>query len=296
MSRQLETQDRLSQCLRSEHGFTGPEKVLALVVALALILMVTKIILWGSEQGALKAKATLEGRAAETSTLALNSAEPTMVNAPVAAQVGASAGGCSGDPGHGNGTPSTTPKPSPEPTPTPPPQVSADQLRETMPGLSSKKADEYLPDLNKAMNEFGITTPERKAAFLAQLGHESLDLRYFEEIASGEAYEGRADLGNTQPGDGVRYKGRGPIQLTGRANYRAAGKALGLDLEGHPELASTPEVGFRIAGWFWQKNGLNDFADKGDFASITRRINGGNNGAADRNERYERAKKTFGVK
>ena len=114
-----------------------------------------------------------------------------------------------------------------------------------------------------------------------------------EEIASGAAYEGRKDLGNTQPGDGKRYKGRGPIQLTGRANYQKFGDLLGLDLINNPTIAATKEVGFRIAGLFWQSHGLNELADQQQFETITRRINGGLNGQADRVMYYERAKKVL---
>jgi len=134
----------------------------------------------------------------------------------------------------------------------------------------------------EAMREFAITTQARGAAFLAQVLHESGRLRYFEEIASGQAYEGRRDLGNTQPGDGVRFKGRGPIQLTGRANYRWAANALDLPLERQPKLAARHDVGWRIAGLYWRSRGLNGLADRGDFRHITQRINGGQNGAADR--------------
>ncbi len=167
--------------------------------------------------------------------------------------------------------------------------ISVDQLRRIMPNLSAAKAQEYLPHLNRAMQEAGINTPQRQEQFLAQLGHESGGLRYMEEIASGAAYEGRRDLGNTQPGDGTRFKGRGPIQLTGRANYAAAGRALGLDLVNNPQQAASPEVGFRIAAWYWQTRGLNNLADQGNFREITRRINGGYNGLADREAYLRRA-------
>lgn len=167
--------------------------------------------------------------------------------------------------------------------------VTQSELMRIMPGLSASKAAEYLPHLNAAMKEANITTPQRQAAFLAQLSHESGGLKYMEEIASGAAYEGRSDLGNTQPGDGTRYKGRGPIQLTGRANYRAAGQALGLPLESNPELATRPDVAFRIATWYWDSRNLNQYADRGDFSSITYKINGGYNGAADRNRLYAMA-------
>jgi predicted chitinase len=167
--------------------------------------------------------------------------------------------------------------------------VSLSQLKKIMPALSDKRAREVLPHLNKAMVEAKINTPKRQAAFLAQLAHESVQLRYFEEIASGRAYEGRRDLGNTRPGDGMRYKGRGPIQLTGRANYRAAGKALGIDLEGHPKRAAAVDVGFRTAAWFWNSRNLNKYADSGNFRELTRRINGGYNGMTSRTAYYRRA-------
>ena len=96
-------------------------------------------------------------------------------------------------------------------------------------------------------------------------------LNLLEEPDSGEQYEGREDLGNEQPGDGPRYKGRGPLLLTGRANYRAAGKALGVDLENNPERAADPDVGFRVAGWLWSSRDLNAVADEGG-NSINRRF------------------------
>jgi putative chitinase len=173
--------------------------------------------------------------------------------------------------------------------------VSLGELRKIMPHLSEAKAKQYLPSLNKAMVDAGINTPKRQAAFLAQLAHESGEFRYMEEIASGRAYEGRKDLGNTQPGDGMRYKGRGPIQLTGRANYRAAGKALGIDLEGNPERAKDPDVAFRVAAWFWNSRSLSKYADSGNFDTITRRINGGFNGKASRDAYYARAKDVLGA-
>jgi len=173
--------------------------------------------------------------------------------------------------------------------------ITIEQLRAVMPNLSASKAAEYLPLLNTAMAEAQINTPQRKAMFLAQLAHESAQLRYFEEIASGAAYEGRKDLGNTQPGDGKRYKGRGPIQLTGRNNYRKAGQALGLDLEGNPPLAARPDVGFRTAGWYWNSRGINEAADRGDFIAVTKKINGGTNGLADRQRYYAAARKALGI-
>ncbi len=171
--------------------------------------------------------------------------------------------------------------------------VTDDELRQIMTNCSAQKRAAYLPFIQQAMQEFGITTYLREAAFLAQLAHESGELRFMEEIASGAAYEGRRDLGNTQPGDGRRYKGRGPIQLTGRANYKKFGDLLGLDLINNPTMAATPEVGFRIAGLFWKSRGLNELADQQDFRTITKRINGGFNGLPDRIKFYERAKKVL---
>jgi predicted chitinase len=168
--------------------------------------------------------------------------------------------------------------------------ITVNKLLKCMPNLSKSKADAYFPYLKKAMEQFEINTVLREAAFLAQLGHESASLRYMEEIASGSAYEGRADLGNTEKGDGRRYKGRGPIQLTGRSNYRKYGQILGVDLENHPEKAATPEYGFKIAGLYWKLHELNALADSEDVRGITRRINGGYNGLADRLYRYELAK------
>ena len=173
--------------------------------------------------------------------------------------------------------------------------ITVEQLRRIMPNLTTTLAGRYLPLLNAAMNEAGITTPKRRAAFLAQVAHESGQLRFFEEIASGAAYEGRRDLGNVRPGDGRRFKGRGPIQLTGRTNYRAAGRALGIDLENNPTRAATPEVGFRVAAWYWRTRGLNELADQGDFREITRRINGGFNGLADRQQFWARARSVLGA-
>lgn len=138
---------------------------------------------------------------------------------------------------------------------------------------------------------FGLLdNPLRLAHFMGQCAHESGGFIYMEEIASGAAYEGRADLGNTQPGDGKRYKGRGPIQLTGRANYRTFGRRLGFDFEQHPEMVSFPSVGLLCAVAYWDSRGLNAKADADDLNGITRAINGGTNGLEDRIARTAKAK------
>lgn len=171
--------------------------------------------------------------------------------------------------------------------------ISLSELRRIMPYATNENLEKYHEPLTDAMREFEIDSPPRIAAFLAQVGHESGSLRYVRELDTGEAYEGRKDLGNTEPGDGVRYKGRGLIQITGRANYQACGAALDLDLVGNPELLEQPVPACRSAGWFWTSRGLNAFADKGDFLTITKRINGGTNGWKDRTDYYERAKEVL---
>lgn len=138
--------------------------------------------------------------------------------------------------------------------------------------------------------KYGVTTPLRIAHFLAQAAHESANFRTLEEYASGAAYEGRKDLGNTQKGDGKRYKGRGIFQLTGRENYRKIGNILGFDLEGNPELAADPEISVLTALEYWKSRGLNSWADKDDVRTITRRINGGLNGFQDRQDKLNKAK------
>lgn len=170
--------------------------------------------------------------------------------------------------------------------------ISLAQLQRIMPHASLDRCVLYCAPLNDAMTEFDIDTPIRQAAFLAQLAHESAELRYVRELATGEAYEHRAALGNTEPGDGVRYKGRGLIQITGRLNYAQCGDALGIgaDILQHPELLEEPVNACRSAAWFWSSRHLNDLADQGDFLRITKRINGGTNGYGARLGYWELAK------
>lgn len=175
--------------------------------------------------------------------------------------------------------------------------MTPDELREIMP-YAKQRADLFAVPLSDAMAEFGIDTPARQAAFVAQVGHESGSLRYVEELASGDAYEGRHDLGNTQPGDGRRFKGRGLIQITGRTNYGACSQALLGDenaLLDDPARLCDPALAARSAAWFWQKHNLNALADSGDFKTITKRINGGLNGYDDRLAFWDRAKTAMEV-
>jgi predicted chitinase len=181
--------------------------------------------------------------------------------------------------------------------------ITDDSLKQIMPTLSEAKRAAFLPPLQSAMNEFAVNTPKREAAFLAQIAHESGEFKWMEELwgptPAQKNYEppskSATQLGNTQPGDGKRFKGRGPIQITGRYNYQKYGDLLGIDLVNNPEKAATPEVGFRTAGLFWQRNGLNELADGEKFEAITKRINGGLTGLEDRLKYYDRAKEVLGV-
>jgi predicted chitinase len=177
------------------------------------------------------------------------------------------------------------------------PALSAAQLRAIMPKLESGRADNVLKPLADAMKEFEINTPKRRAAFLAQVAFECHELRHLEEqFANLDSYENRPDLGNTKAGDGKTFKGRGPLMLTGKANYKAAGKALKLDLEANPELVLKPEVGCRVAAWYWKDRGLNELADKGDFRGITQKIHGDFTGLDARQKFYSQAKAVLGVR
>lgn len=155
------------------------------------------------------------------------------------------------------------------------------------------RAARWAPHIAEAVERSEATSRSRMAAWLAQVGHESGKLRYVVEIwgptKAQERYEGRADLGNGKPGDGFRYRGRGLIQITGRANYRECGKWLGIPLEDSPDLLERANYAALSAAWFWVTRRCNSFADSGDFAGLTRRINGGLNGWNDRVALRERA-------
>lgn len=167
--------------------------------------------------------------------------------------------------------------------------LTIEQLSKIYKEASPTLIGKFIEPLNQALDEFEINTPQRMRMFLAQIGHESGQLRYVKELASGEAYEGRKDLGNTSHGDGVRYKGRGLIQITGKSNYALASLGLGLPLVDKPELLEEPSNAARSAGWYWYKRNLNSLADFGMFEEITKRINGGMNGYADRYKLLQRA-------
>ncbi|WP_409498574.1 glycoside hydrolase family 19 protein [Pseudomonas fragi] len=174
--------------------------------------------------------------------------------------------------------------------------ITAQQLLQILPN-AGQVAGFFVPVLNTAMNRYQIVGTQRIAAFIAQIGHESGQLKYVKETwgptAAQARYEGRKDLGNTVAGDGSKYRGRGLIQITGRANYMACGEGLSLNLINHPELLERPQHACMSAAWFWATRGLNTLADADQFDRITRRINGGQNGAADRQALYARALKVL---
>ncbi len=160
-------------------------------------------------------------------------------------------------------------------------------------------AGKYALALEEACIRFGIVTALEKAHFLAQVAHESDGFRTATEYASGSAYEGRKDLGNTQPGDGKRYKGRGLIQVTGRANYRTYSLwKYGDDraVVNPAMLAELPDS-VDAAGWYWTvaRPKIPAMARADDLVGVTKAINGGRNGLIDRGERLEKAKRLFGV-
>jgi putative chitinase len=169
-------------------------------------------------------------------------------------------------------------------------------------GVSRSRAAVFSGLIAEVMARYYIDTVTRKKHFLAQILHESGHLRWREELASGSAYEGRRDLGNTRPGDGRRFKGRGLIQLTGRANYMrySASRipiARGFDVKRFPSLVATDdELCCDVSGWYWLNNGLNGLADSPQLSeddtcrAITKRINGGYNGLAERLELTKRAR------
>lgn len=199
--------------------------------------------------------------------------------------------------------------------------MTPDQFKQIMP----KAPDDWTAAMIEAMPRWDISTPKRQSAFLAQLAHESVEMTHVEENLNYSAqglmrtwprlfptldaaapferkpekianyvYANRIGNGGPETGDGWMYRGRGPIQLTGRANYKACGLAIGQDLENMPEIALRPSIGSEIACWYWYSRALNDKADNDDFEGITRAINGGLIGLEDRKRYHEKAKQVLG--
>lgn len=200
--------------------------------------------------------------------------------------------------------------------------VSKDQLVAIMPNAKGR-CDTYLPLLNKYMQDFKINTPLRVAHFLAQIAHESAELKCTEEnlnysaealratfpryFSSAQAavyarkpqkigsrvYANRMGNGSEASGDGYKYRGRGFLQITGKANYATYKAFCGYDVVANPDLLAKPLGACRSACWWWQTHGLNELADKDDLRTITRTINGGFNGLQDREKYLKRAKKVI---
>lgn len=190
------------------------------------------------------------------------------------------------------------------------------QLVQIYPSLAKnpRRLQLHYRPLYVAMSDGGITSPIQMAAYLAQIGHETSELKYMSEIWGPTEQQKKYErppgaplvtsgpiplwqkLGNTEPGDGFRYRGAGPIQLTGRANFREAGKAIGVDIENNPNLAFAAPIGHKLGVYFWNSRGLNLLAIKGDFDAITKKINGGFNGKEDRDRRYALACQVLEVK
>lgn len=167
--------------------------------------------------------------------------------------------------------------------------MTIEQLKKIAIYASNANLEIYTPLLNQFMHEYNICGVKREAAFLATIIHESGSFVYTLELASGVAYEGRTDLGNVYPGDGVKFKGRGLIQLTGRENYTRASKAMGFDFRLNPEALEKPFYATKVSCWWWRKFGLNEIADTADFEAVTKRVNGGLNGYKDRLTWYKSA-------
>lgn len=164
-------------------------------------------------------------------------------------------------------------------------------LKQIAPSANDKIISDLELYFDEYLQKYNLTTWLRVCHFLAQAAHESAGFRTLEEYASGSAYEGRKDLGNTKAGDGVRYKGRGIFQLTGRTNYKNYGDRIGYNLEDNPKLAADPKISVLTALEYWNSKQLSVFADRDDITTITKRINGGLNGFEDRKKYLERAKK-----
>lgn len=182
-------------------------------------------------------------------------------------------------------------------------EVTAEQLNAMFPKIKDNAAAEYAVYLNEAFHLGSVNTKLRMAHFLGQIGHESGGLTMFSEWFSGKdpetyfntKYGHRTDIGNTVETDGYKYRGRGPIQITGKANYELCGKALDIDLISQPDLLLEPKYGFRAAGWFWAKRRINADADADDAVAVTKKVNGGTNGLQDREQRTTLAKQIINI-
>lgn len=188
--------------------------------------------------------------------------------------------------------------------------ITAGQLKSIVPLISDNHLNIYVPLLNGTLDKYGINSNERLSCFIAQVAHESGSFIYTKELASGFVYEGRTDLGNVNKGDGIKFKGRGLIQVTGRTNYGLCSKYLYGDerLLDNPSMLEEPVDALNSAYWYWNSHNLNDICDMTDnyvhywhgrdwnkFQWLTIKINGGLNGYTDRFDFYQRAEKVLNV-
>ena len=175
--------------------------------------------------------------------------------------------------------------------------ITESQIRRIMPNAKNERVKEFVASFNKYCKQFEINTKLRAAHYIAQVAHETGELRWLEEIADGSQYEDRKDLGNIQKGDGKRFKGRGYLQCTGRANYQnyADSGFCGGDLMSHPEWLAQQPGCQKASMFFWLTNGLNRLADSDNATAVSKRINGGTNGLAQRLYYTRKAKKVFGI-
>jgi len=168
--------------------------------------------------------------------------------------------------------------------------IHAEALQHVCPNLDAQDAGRIADGLGEAFARFEINTSRRAAMAVAQWAHESDHFKTATEYASGDAYEGRTDLGNTRTGDGRRFKGRGRIQITGRANYEAIAEALDIDCANDPDMLAKSPYSELASGQWWALHSCNRFCDRDDFTGLTRCINGGTNGLDERQRLYGRAK------
>jgi putative chitinase len=188
--------------------------------------------------------------------------------------------------GTGAATAPATPSPSPL-------AVTAERLWRLVPSGKPAIMAPIAENFDRLASRYDITTRLRICHFLAQAAHESDGFRTLREYggpAYFKRYDARRDLGNTMPGDGARYHGRGIFQLTGRFNYRRYGELIGIDLEADPDRAMEPAISLSIAFAYWREREINVAADADDVARVTKRINGGRTGLADRTRLLAAAK------
>lgn len=177
----------------------------------------------------------------------------------------------------------------------PSPLITENQLHAIALNAKEGQFAVYMDALNATLQTYGITTPLRIAHFIAQCMHESMEFTHMQEIADGSAYEGRRDLGNTEPGDGPKFKGRGALQITGRENYQLYGTAKKMSFIANPGLVALTPYCIDVAGWYWDLHRINGIADRDNLVAVTHEINGGVRGLDQRRSYLLRAKTVLGI-